>query len=786
MADELLNAQDLITAKKHDTFHSEVVTGKAGGLSTGANIDYATNAVTGQVQKTLPATVNGIDWSYVGKFADGVTFTKKSDFAIDANGTQWIYTGSLPFSATAGTVPSEPTYQAVHVKSASLVTNSKGGSVQDFIDTQTFDNVDAMLAFNGLVAGQRCCTGGTTWEYLGGGNSLTVNFRELTAVYFDDFGADSTGATITHTAMQSAIDYLRRKPPLAGANYEISYGSRGKLAMRPAGKYRIASPLIFEEDVIQQLYASGISVEPNGAQIIVDASFVGATRVKTSLGATTIINSAVIVGVRDYATQSGHYVSFVEWDKQKVDGGGVVTSALYNDVISHCSFDKWTTNNCDYGLGGKVSFLSSYAGWKLYNCNGTISFSNTSLADGYNSGNGLEGGGLTFGDWTISGDNGAAQPRLYFNKIGEFKFTSFTSYQGLGDGIVIERDPLASTTGSKWNQLGRVELGDLDGSPLKLTNCSFIQLSDLIMVKNGLSVPIDTSLITIDGCTDITIRGLDVDQFYDFSATDPLSWGPVLDCVNSNRVTLVVNNARSIPATHNLYSMFRFRGTSEHCSVELGNLNQASFARLYKNPVSSEVTCNNIKVRGGATRTGAFVSAIPVLLGAGDSWDDLSNEFGKSPVSGKKSRVALTSGRDSVQNFELASIRKSISNNVLTDIATINFNGVSLHNAIIEIDFVVSGDSGYASKTEKRKFLFNRTPASTGVTLNTLISSETLTFSGSANYTVQSIVTSDATSQYQIRLQTTVIFGGGIGDTAGVISGTIKVSSKGDFEIVKN
>lgn len=140
MADELLNAQDLITAKKHDTFHSEVITGKAGGLSTGANIDYATNAVTGQVQKTLPATVNGIDWSYVGKFADGVTFTKKSDFAIDANGTQWIYTGSYPFSATAGTVPSEPTYQAVHVKSASAISNANGGSVQDFIDEKTFFN----------------------------------------------------------------------------------------------------------------------------------------------------------------------------------------------------------------------------------------------------------------------------------------------------------------------------------------------------------------------------------------------------------------------------------------------------------------------------------------------------------------------------------------------------------------------------------------------------------------------------------------------------------------------
>jgi hypothetical protein len=111
MMADLLKVADLEAAKKHDTFHTEVITGKVNGVDS----DYATNAVTGQVQKTLPATVNGIDWSYVGKFADGVTFTKKTDFAVDSVGTQWIYTGSLPFTATAGTVPSEPAYQVVHV-----------------------------------------------------------------------------------------------------------------------------------------------------------------------------------------------------------------------------------------------------------------------------------------------------------------------------------------------------------------------------------------------------------------------------------------------------------------------------------------------------------------------------------------------------------------------------------------------------------------------------------------------------------------------------------------------
>lgn len=138
MADELLNAQDLITAKKHDTFHSEVITGKTGGLSTGANIDYATNADTGQVQKTLPATVNGIDWTPVGNLTtDNCTFTKATDYAVDDSGTQWAYNGTFPFTSTAPVVPSAPDYYVVHVNAAEAITNANGGSVQDFIDAQS-------------------------------------------------------------------------------------------------------------------------------------------------------------------------------------------------------------------------------------------------------------------------------------------------------------------------------------------------------------------------------------------------------------------------------------------------------------------------------------------------------------------------------------------------------------------------------------------------------------------------------------------------------------------------
>lgn len=57
---EVLTVQDLVTAKEHDTFHSEVITGKAGGSAGGAYIEFATNAITGQKQRTLPATLKKV------------------------------------------------------------------------------------------------------------------------------------------------------------------------------------------------------------------------------------------------------------------------------------------------------------------------------------------------------------------------------------------------------------------------------------------------------------------------------------------------------------------------------------------------------------------------------------------------------------------------------------------------------------------------------------------------------------------------------------------------------
>lgn len=60
---DVLSLEDLKTAKKHQLFEAEVITGRQGGTMAGPAIDFATNSVTGQVQKTMPAILRDIGYT---------------------------------------------------------------------------------------------------------------------------------------------------------------------------------------------------------------------------------------------------------------------------------------------------------------------------------------------------------------------------------------------------------------------------------------------------------------------------------------------------------------------------------------------------------------------------------------------------------------------------------------------------------------------------------------------------------------------------------------------------
>mgnify|MGYP004457068981 CR=1 FL=1 len=106
---DVLSLADLQTAKKHQIFEAEVITGKSGGVAGGADIDYATNAVTWQTQKTLPAVLRDAGFSPVSwDFATGGTLAvnDRDRVVYDPVSKTWYsYAGTLPVTVPAGFNP---------------------------------------------------------------------------------------------------------------------------------------------------------------------------------------------------------------------------------------------------------------------------------------------------------------------------------------------------------------------------------------------------------------------------------------------------------------------------------------------------------------------------------------------------------------------------------------------------------------------------------------------------------------------------------------------------------
>ncbi|AFO12374.1 tailspike protein [Salmonella phage wksl3] len=108
-----MSLNDLQVAKKHQIFEAEVITGKQGGVAGGANIDYATNQVTGQTQKTLPAVLRDVGFSPASfNFTTGGTLgADDADKAVlwpkedGGDGNYYAWRGPLPKVIPAASTP---------------------------------------------------------------------------------------------------------------------------------------------------------------------------------------------------------------------------------------------------------------------------------------------------------------------------------------------------------------------------------------------------------------------------------------------------------------------------------------------------------------------------------------------------------------------------------------------------------------------------------------------------------------------------------------------------------
>ncbi len=110
---DVLSLADLQTAKKHQIFEAEVITGKSGGVAGGTNIDYATNPVTLQTQKTMPAILRDIGFQPASfDFTSGGTLTTDDrnkavlwPLADGGDGDWYYWEGALPKVIPAASTP---------------------------------------------------------------------------------------------------------------------------------------------------------------------------------------------------------------------------------------------------------------------------------------------------------------------------------------------------------------------------------------------------------------------------------------------------------------------------------------------------------------------------------------------------------------------------------------------------------------------------------------------------------------------------------------------------------
>lgn len=180
---DVLSLEDLKTAKKNQIFEAEVITGRAGGVAGGASIDFATNANTGQVQKTMPAILRDIGFTPASfDFVTGGTIAaNERNVAVlwplpGGDGDWYYWEGALPKVIPASSTP-----------------NSTGGVANG-----------AWRPLGDItLRGQLAAAAGGSLVGIRQSNVLAE--LEVTP---EQFGADPTGVVPADTAFQAALNFV--------------------------------------------------------------------------------------------------------------------------------------------------------------------------------------------------------------------------------------------------------------------------------------------------------------------------------------------------------------------------------------------------------------------------------------------------------------------------------------------------------------------------------------------------------------------------------------------------
>lgn len=191
---DVLSLQDLKTAKVHQIFEAEVITGKAGGMPSGADIDYATNPVTGQTQKTMPAILRDVGYKPASfDFTTGGTLgVTDRDTAVlwplasGGDGVYYYWEGALPKVIPAASTPT----------SAGGVSDGAWRPVGDVglrkdLRSEVSSEGDALI---------------TVKQPVSGAVARTQHSKNADVLSIKDFGAKGDGTSDDTAAIQAAVN----------------------------------------------------------------------------------------------------------------------------------------------------------------------------------------------------------------------------------------------------------------------------------------------------------------------------------------------------------------------------------------------------------------------------------------------------------------------------------------------------------------------------------------------------------------------------------------------------
>lgn len=244
---DVLSLADLQTAKKHQIFEAEVITGKSGGVAGGADIDYATNQVTGQTQKTLPAVLRDAGFSPVSwDFSTGGTLTvnDRDKVVYDPVSQTWYsYAGVLPVTVPAGF---NPVGNADWKPQMDPGLSSTGGA--SLVGDVLLGNVASALASRYVVFNSVTDMLAEDFTNVPEGYLVTTLSNEHGVTVESDWAVSSTPNTASYTKELTGGKYanLVVKPVMGFA--EFGYGSTtpadNPLAVDEACRVARANPVV--------------------------------------------------------------------------------------------------------------------------------------------------------------------------------------------------------------------------------------------------------------------------------------------------------------------------------------------------------------------------------------------------------------------------------------------------------------------------------------------------------------------------------------------------------------